>query len=360
MRIRYILLLALTMIVGQVGYSQEGTHSRKTVGKTASLNLPQAVRKGDVETVKKMVADKTDVTDPELLILAVSKDNLAIAQILLDAGADVNAVGRSGDFPLFVAKTPQMLTYLLKKGANPNQEKRKQTALAKQAKAGDISMMEAFFSKEGKQKLSQTAKDKALWTSVDKDQIKAVKFLLAQGADVNSVDEFGRTPLLIAANLVDLELTQLLLDSKAEIEQRDKGNKTALLVALEKNNPEVALALLNAGANSQAVGSDGRTALIIATEKEMVPVMKVLLKHPANINAQDKYGQTALMWAVATGSALELTTLLLEAGADATIKDGSGNTALYYAKRRERKDIQDLLLEKVNENRPGPYKLKHL
>jgi ankyrin repeat protein len=78
----------------------------------------------------------------------------------------------------------------------------------------------------------------------------AVNFLLAHGADVNTVNEFGDSPLVDVANLGNNEVAELLIAAGAD----PNGPKTALQGsplhhAARKGNVALVLPLLDAGAN---------------------------------------------------------------------------------------------------------------
>ncbi len=75
----------------------------------------------------------------------------------------------------------------------------------------------------------------------------------------------------------------------------------------------------------------GRTALIIACAYYGgIPLCSVLLSHGANINAVTNDGVTALMLAAQNEKA-DVVAYLLKMGANTTIKDKTGKTALNYA-----------------------------
>jgi ankyrin repeat protein len=65
--------------------------------------------------------------------------------------------------------------------------------------------------------------------------------LLTAGANINAVNEYGDTPLHIAAEgLGSIETIQILLDCGADITLVNKHGKTAYMVAIESDNGEAA------------------------------------------------------------------------------------------------------------------------
>ena len=66
-----------------------------------SAELLEAVKAGDIETARSLVAAKADVNSRDsegstLLMLAAHAGNLAMVSALLDAGAEVNASDERG------------------------------------------------------------------------------------------------------------------------------------------------------------------------------------------------------------------------------------------------------------------------
>lgn len=85
------------------------------------------------------------------------------------------------------------------------------------------------------------------------------------------------------------------------------------------------------------------SALHVATLYEKTDVVKKLIEHHANLDRGDESGTTPIMSAAARKDDY-LLLLLLEAGADPSLKDEKGRTALDYAVKYEKTNIQDVLV----------------
>ena len=99
---------------------------------------------------------------------------------------------------------------------------------------------------------------------------------------------------------------------------------------------------------SWAVFADKRTVLMLMAEQNEETVVKSLLNK--NLNEQDKDGWTALMYAASKNS-LEAAKILLDAGADFSIKNNKGQTALSIASGKNFTEMTKILQNKAREEK---------
>ena len=93
--------------------------------------------------------------------------------------------------------------------------------------------------------------------------------LIQAGADVNAKNEYGWTPLMIAAIENTPEVLKVLIEAGADVNAKNKDGVTALMPAARNNsNPEVLKVLLEAGADAKAKNNEGQTALDYARKNE--------------------------------------------------------------------------------------------
>ncbi len=166
--------------------------------------------------------------------------------------------------------------------------------------------------------------------------------LLNFGADVNSKDTDGQTPLIRAAMFGNEYAAKALLNHGADINAADLDGWTALMEAADSGHADVVSLLVNSGAKLGAKGFDGKTALIIAASYPRLEIVKVLIDHGAAVNAADDRGTTPLMTA-AYYDAVDVVNLLLKRGADANIRNSEGKTALDIAKAQGNNDIVSVI-----------------
>ncbi len=90
--------------------------------------------------------------------------------------------------------------------------------------------------------------------------------LLDRGAQVDSSDHNGRTPLIEAAFGGHRETVALLLERGAVVNARDADGWTALMEAASKGRTEMVRLLLSYDADATAIGNNGWTALRLAAK----------------------------------------------------------------------------------------------
>lgn len=101
------------------------------------------------------------------------------------------------------------------------------------------------------------------------------------------------------------------------------------------------------GADLKSTNRFGGTALIPASERGHVETVRTLIKAGVDVDHINRLGWTALIEAVILSDGgpahVEIVKLLKDAGADLSIKDNDGVTALEHAKKRGFIDIVAVL-----------------
>src|SRR5712692_2170317 len=119
----------------------------------------------------------------------------------------------------------------------------------------------------------------------------------------------------------------------------DSFERESLHRAAQEGNLPTVQELLRHGSDVNAFDELGRTPLHYAVFGELVPVVTYLLRHGANINARDErvIGDTPLGEAASTCS-LRMARLLVESGADPTVRGWMQLNALDRAKQRRKSE----------------------
>ncbi|CTQ52959.1 ankyrin repeat protein [Roseibium album] len=178
--------------------------------------------------------------------------------------------------------------------------------------------------------------------------------LIKFGANIEAVSELrGTRALHMAADFNDLKILALLLDHGADPESRDADGRTPLFQAALRGNTAAAELLLERGADVDAVERSYRlTPLQQAAENGNIATVKLLLQYGAEINVLDSRGFSALSMAAQLQSYTNvgdarLIELLAAEGADLQLRNEFGQTPREYAASRNGstwKKIADALL----------------
>ena len=179
----------------------------------------------------------------------------------------------------------------------------------------------------------------------------AMNALLTHRYDLDSKDDYGRTPLSRAAEGGHEAVVKLLLDERADLDVncKDRNGRTALLWAAEKGHEAVVQQLLEKrdDLDVNCKDGDGWTALLRAAANGDEAVVKLLEKRAdLDVNCKDDYSSRTALWWAAAGGREAMVELLLEKGADADSKDRYGWTPLTSAVQNGHEAVVQLLLAK--------------
>ena len=149
--------------------------------------------------------------------------------------------------------------------------------------------------------------------------------LLDAGADVNARSPTGRTPLHeAAARAPNARVIEVLVAAGAEVNARDLNGYTPMHSAAWYNHrPEVMAALITAGADLNARDPDGYVPPSGGNTNHRTPLLMTVYRGGGYIGGGPTY----------TKFNARVVETLVRAGADLTLTDGSGHTALHEAAR---------------------------
>jgi ankyrin repeat protein len=183
--------------------------------------------------------------------------------------------------------------------------------------------------------------------SGDADVIRSA---IKRGADLETRDSDRRTPLLLAATGDHVEAAEVLVEAGADPDALDQQHDTPWLVTGVTGSAAMARTLAKAAPDYTIVNRYGGTSLIPAGEHGHVDYIREVTTNPdidVDVNHVNNLGWTALLEAVILGDGgkdhQESVKLLLDGGADRSIVDKSGTTALEHAKERGYDEIARLL-----------------
>ena len=178
------------------------------------------------------------------------------------------------------------------------------------------------------------------FTAVRRDDSRTVANLLTRGFDANTLDPKGLHGLIIAVQEPSPKVAEVLLRwPKTNVEFRTAKDESPLMLAAFKGQLELARKLVERGAD---VNKTGWTPLHYAATNGHLQIMDLLLENHAYIDAESPNRTTPLMMAAQYGTPAAVK-LLLEAGADATLRNQLGLTAIDFANKAGRTDAAELI-----------------
>jgi ankyrin repeat protein len=350
---------------GDFGTVQELTSAGTMLGRRDGMGrtaLHWAADLGSAESVRALLDAGADV-DPldregyTPLLAAAQNGRVEAARCLLQHGADLHTNASGWGTPLAAAVDADqgaMVRLLVSCGADPN------ARLARRTGENDyvLEWASGFGCTEAVAALLECGADPHLSSGGGTALVpgarypEIVEMLLAHGANPNSRDDNGITPLMAAAMSADS--IRLLVDSGADANAADENGTTALHRAVGSwaGSDECVALLLEAGTDPNAVDAHGTTPLHRAAWCGTPAAVADILRHGGDVDARTDYGWTPLHRA-AMGNRdptldgqdpeVEIARLLLAGGADLGIKDSAGRTALDQARYRGKQELVALL-----------------
>lgn len=167
-------------------------------------------------------------------------------------------------------------------------------------------------------------------------QSSMIKLLIDRGADVNRSGEHVGTPLCYAAGQGELALSRLLVEAGADLQSVDIGGRSPLHLVI--CSPEATIEyfdyFVELGADPLLSDRRGCSGLHYAARGNSLDIVNRILKRVPDVNVIDAFGWTCLHWAVAsTQKSAQVVKSLLDHGCNKDFKDNSGRTALDLAKK---------------------------
>ena len=340
-----------------------------------------AVQAGNVKAAADVFAKGADINfvdeDWPLFVTAVTSGDVKMAEFFIKNGVNLELRGPDGKTALLHAislKNTQLVSMLLSVGADLKaQDLNEKDALMYAAEANNAELMNRLIkkgfdpkrhSKAGKTALDYAIDARAQETyrilsklntqpmdfinAVEKGDAKAVKTLISEGADVKTKDKNGKAAIVIATEKGYSEVLKLILENGADPNGKYFKNPKANLFVLSMHNDhlDAALVLLKSGAAADFNHKfqSGKTALMIAIESKNQDLATYLLLKKFNVDACDDFGNTALMYAVKY-DLFSTAKKLLELGADPTLRQVDGKTALDIAKSKNNQSLIRILSE---------------
>jgi ankyrin repeat protein len=285
--------------------------------------LHDAVRLGayDAQVILVRRGANIEVRDNEgntPLLLTVRMGTFRAAEHLITSGSDINTRNNAGDTPLHLAvrdERSDLVALLLQNGA--------QIYSLNADGESPFSIALSFHDDR-----NQTGASRMVSTLLTTDRARIS-------------DDEGRNPLHIAVlRNMSVSKLEIIVNQGGKVNSVEREGRTPLRLAVDMDNWEAARYLVGAGSDIFSVARDGRSPAEVALGRGTTAVRAVFSGKA--IIARDSSGNTILHYAARNGNR-DLVSLLLELGADRSLRNTANESAADIANRWGNTAAYDLL-----------------
>jgi ankyrin repeat protein len=360
------------------------------------IRLVIAVEKGDIPTVRQLVAEGADInaldfdacpalfhalgrferaqigpdgryhtsmqTPPRRQVLTPQQREMA--SFLIANGANVNYKSIDNCTPLGLAALAgeaQLVRELINGGADVNVDTSPEdvstalTPLMEAARGGNPDVVKLLIDHGAVVNCRYSARQvygdgftPLVW-AVSQGNLEATRVLIANGAEVNLTMPDGRTVLMLAGSArrasagdAQREMLKMFLDSGATTNGETANGETVISAFTPKGDVDTIKLLMSKGAKVDPKGISGRFALSQAVSSKNAELAKFFIQQGVDVNTNTPLSRTLLEEAAGNDD-VSMVRHLLDAGADPNFRGTSQGTALAAAAKSA--EITALLLK---------------
>ena len=270
-------MLRKTLLIAVIVVSMAGVLSAAP----GDVRLADAAQRGDVDAVRSLLAEDVDVSASQgdgmtALHWAAYRNDLELAQLLTEAGADIHAVTREEALtPLLLAGgtgNAALIELLLDAGADANSANSiGTTVLMEAAAAGSVAAVKTLLDRGADPNEKALRDQTALMFAAARNRADVVRLLGPRGADLNATSETlpmdlplfddngnripnrtgagrpkadmmgGNTPLHYAVREGHFDAVRALVETGANVNERNPGDRmTPIVMAIVNGEFDIA------------------------------------------------------------------------------------------------------------------------
>jgi len=168
---------------------------------------------------------------------------------------------------------------------------------------------------------------------------------LENNANILINDFLGNSLLHITARTGQQEMAEKLIAQGLDVNALNNSAESPLLLAVQAKYPPVVQRLIENGARVDISDKEGNTALNLAVVLGSVPIVNMLLDNGASVNILNDLSEGPLLLAVKNGNRI-LAQKLLEQGSDIFAESAEGISPVWYVCNSNQKELLALFLER--------------
>jgi ankyrin repeat protein len=259
--------------------------------------LNHAIDKNDIKMVKLLLKKKAKINSRDYfgntpIMIAAASGNLEIVKILVENNANINDTNKYGwsVFMLAVSSgNKELLNYLFEKKINIHYQNTQNNNALMWASGNRYIRVKKHFHTVitrtwgNKNKIKFKGKDDQILTIrfALRNNLEIMKLLIKYGLDINHYNKDGYTALIDSIDSDNIESVKWLLENGANVNSKDK-NKTPLIEAAKQGNIDIIKLLIEHKADPTICDNNKYTPYVYAVKNNNVEAIEYLKKMPIN------------------------------------------------------------------------------
>ena len=194
--------------------------------------------------------------------------------------------------------------------------------------------------------LTGCGSDIDVWQAAINGNEASVKKYIESGGNINAQNEFGATPLHIAANSGNLAIAKLLIAQEADLNLLYEESQTPLHLAAGGGHGRIIKLLLEGGADVNFASPEGITPLHVAAFNNQRYAVKRLIAAGAKVDAESTKDNVTPLLGAASKGFTDTIEVLLDNTDQSDLQGNYGSSVLHVALHQGHSETAMLLIER--------------